>query len=272
VTRDIRPGGPLGRDEQERPRIAPGKGPRTGLTVDAPRAAPPASGDPSEESRVRDHGPPIVAQAAAAPPPGDDPFGVHLLGAPEAVPHRPQMERLFNQDFSSVRSFTGVAGALGPAGVSAAAMGDTVAFSARDPQPAQHGKKHFTELMQMKMGELTLETSSPYAAWEGGSSKRFVDAFSYQLFIESNARPWDLAEATLAPTNKHARELSSRPPPATEMAEYLKAARQFIRDNAGVVRENHNGSRSVVFEGNGMRAIIAVSTDGNVSIATFGSD
>lgn len=65
----------------------------------------------------------------------------------------------------------------------------------------KHGKAHFTELMQTEMGPMTLATGSSFAAWEGGNSKRFVAAFSNQLFIEMRARPWDLAEMTLAPTN-----------------------------------------------------------------------
>jgi hypothetical protein len=36
------------------------------------------------------------------------------------------------------------------------------------------------------------------------------------------------------------------------------------------VRQNQNGSRGVVVEANGMRAIVAVGIDGNASIATFG--
>jgi hypothetical protein len=70
--------------------------------------------------------------------------------------------------------------------------------------------------------------------------------------------------------HKHAGELSSKPPSATEMATYLQAARDFIRTKHGVVRHNQNGSRSVVFEADGMRAIVSVGADGNASIATFG--
>jgi Domain of unknown function (DUF4157) len=65
----------------------------------------------------------------------------------------------------------------------------------------KHGKAHITELMQTGMGPMTLETGSPFATWEGGSSQRFVAAFANQLFSEMLARPWDLAEKTLAPTN-----------------------------------------------------------------------
>ncbi|HET7505509.1 MAG TPA: hypothetical protein VFK02_31025 [Kofleriaceae bacterium] len=63
----------------------------------------------------------------------------------------------------------------------------------------EHGKAHITELMKRKMSELSLDTGSPFAAWEGGDSRRFTEAFSYQLFIEPLATPWDLAERTLAP-------------------------------------------------------------------------
>jgi hypothetical protein len=70
--------------------------------------------------------------------------------------------------------------------------------------------------------------------------------------------------------HKHARELATPTTPATEMAAYLKAARQFIRDKFGVTRQNQNGSRSVVFDADGMRAIVTVGTDGHASISTFG--
>jgi hypothetical protein len=70
--------------------------------------------------------------------------------------------------------------------------------------------------------------------------------------------------------HKHAKELRPVPPPETEMVAYLDAARDLIRTGNGVVRVNQNGSRSVVFEGNGMRAIVSISPDGKASIATFG--
>ncbi|HEU4729777.1 MAG TPA: hypothetical protein VFT22_17900 [Kofleriaceae bacterium] len=66
----------------------------------------------------------------------------------------------------------------------------------------EHGKAHFSELMKTRMSELVLDTGSPFAAWEGGSSRRFTEAFSYQLFIEPLATPWDLAERTLAPIDR----------------------------------------------------------------------
>lgn len=71
--------------------------------------------------------------------------------------------------------------------------------------------------------------------------------------------------------HKHAKELST--PPLTtvgEVAAYLKEARMLVRDSTGVVRQNQNGTRSVVFEANGMRAIVHVGAEGNVSIATYG--
>lgn len=71
--------------------------------------------------------------------------------------------------------------------------------------------------------------------------------------------------------HKHADELSPTPPPADEMVQYLDAARELIRTAPGVVRQNQTGSRSVVFEANGMRAIVAISPDGHALIATFGS-
>lgn len=70
--------------------------------------------------------------------------------------------------------------------------------------------------------------------------------------------------------HKHAGELPVKPPSATEMPAYLKAARDFIRANTGAVRITQNGWRSVVYESNGMRAIVHVSGDGNAAIATFG--
>src|SRR5439155_1744630 len=48
--------------------------------------------------------------------------------------------------------------------------------------------------------------------------------------------------------HKHAKEIGKPTTAATEMADYLAAARQFIRDKPGTVRHNQNGSRSVVFE------------------------
>jgi hypothetical protein len=70
--------------------------------------------------------------------------------------------------------------------------------------------------------------------------------------------------------HKHAGEMATKPPPASEMAAYLKAARDFVRAKKGITRANQNGSRSVVYEADGMRAIVHVSADGNAAIATFG--
>jgi hypothetical protein len=70
--------------------------------------------------------------------------------------------------------------------------------------------------------------------------------------------------------HKHARELSTRPVPTAEMTTYLRAARDFVRLNAGTVRANQNGSRSVIYEADRMRAIVYVGRDGNAAIATFG--
>jgi predicted neutral ceramidase superfamily lipid hydrolase len=55
------------------------------------------------------------------------------------------------------------------------------------------------------------------------------------------------------------------------MTAYLQEARQLLRDNLGVVRHNQNGTRSIVVEAGGKRVIVTV-TDGNASIATFGSN
>jgi hypothetical protein len=71
--------------------------------------------------------------------------------------------------------------------------------------------------------------------------------------------------------HKHAGELHAKTTAANEMTVYLQEARALIRDHAGVVRHNQNGSRSVVVEGGTQRAIIAVTADGKVFIATFGS-
>lgn len=71
--------------------------------------------------------------------------------------------------------------------------------------------------------------------------------------------------------HKHAGELAQATTAATEMVEYLREARDLIRTTAGKVRHNQTGSRSVVFESATHRAIVAVSTDGRASIATFGS-
>jgi hypothetical protein len=71
--------------------------------------------------------------------------------------------------------------------------------------------------------------------------------------------------------HKHAGELPARPAPANEMTTYTDAARAQIKNEPGVVRQNQNGSRSVIFEGGGMRTIVNVGADGTTSIATFGS-
>jgi Bacterial SH3 domain len=71
--------------------------------------------------------------------------------------------------------------------------------------------------------------------------------------------------------HKHAGELHQKTTAANEMEVYLQEARALIRDHAGVVRHNQNGSRSVVVEGGTQRAIIAVTADGKIFIATFGS-
>ena len=82
--------------------------------------------------------------------PADDPFELLRLGTPEPVPHRARMERLFEQDFSAVKSFTGAANVLAPLGAEAAAYGDTIAFAARDPRPAQvaHELTHVVQQRQ----------------------------------------------------------------------------------------------------------------------------
>jgi hypothetical protein len=65
----------------------------------------------------------------------------------------------------------------------------------------KHGRAHFKALLDMKLGEMTLETGSPYAAWDAGSSQVFLGKFAYELFIHVPARPWDLAEKTLVPAS-----------------------------------------------------------------------
>jgi hypothetical protein len=70
--------------------------------------------------------------------------------------------------------------------------------------------------------------------------------------------------------HKHAAELAKPTTQATEMADYLDAARKFIRDNPGTTRVNQDGSRSVEFKVGNMRAIVAVGADGSASISTFG--
>jgi hypothetical protein len=71
--------------------------------------------------------------------------------------------------------------------------------------------------------------------------------------------------------HRHADELSTKTTPENEMTTYLREARQLLRDKLGVVRHNQNGTRSIVVESGGKRGIVTV-TDGNASIATFGSN
>lgn len=70
--------------------------------------------------------------------------------------------------------------------------------------------------------------------------------------------------------HKHAGELPVIPSPKTEMVDYLHAARDLVASRDGNVRVNQDGSRSVIFEGNGMRVIVRVGADGGAAIATFG--
>lgn len=70
--------------------------------------------------------------------------------------------------------------------------------------------------------------------------------------------------------HKHAKEMTKVPAPDVEMIEYVKEAREWIKTRPGTVRHNQNGSRSVLFQGDGKRAIVAVSTDGKAVIATYG--
>lgn len=106
----------------------------------------------------------------------------------------------------------------------------------------KHGKAHFTELMQIDMGPMTLATGSPFAAWDGGSSHRFVGGFAHQLFVEAVLPPWDLAEQTLAPTSLHqlietGRDAENKDAPAKAndyqpgvTLELQKAYRQQLRE------------------------------------------
>lgn len=70
--------------------------------------------------------------------------------------------------------------------------------------------------------------------------------------------------------HKHAGELGNGVTPTNEAAVYLQRARALLRVHRGSVRWNQNGSRSVVVEAEGMRAIVTVSADGEASISTFG--
>lgn len=70
--------------------------------------------------------------------------------------------------------------------------------------------------------------------------------------------------------HKHATELGIQMSNPNEMSQYLAQARALIRRGGGVVRHNQVGSRSVVFEHGGRRAIVTISGDGKAAIATFG--
>ncbi|HTE50660.1 MAG TPA: DUF4157 domain-containing protein [Kofleriaceae bacterium] len=93
-------------------------------------------------------------------------------------------------------------GRMGPGGGTGVSLGTT-------PNPQldafkyfeKHGKAHFAELKDLKMGDVTLETGSPYVTWTGGSSKGFSDWFSYELFINVPPKPWDLLEKTIVPAD-----------------------------------------------------------------------
>lgn len=95
---------------------------------------------------------PLAADGSAGAAPHDDPFALHLLGAPQPVPHRAQMEQLFGQDFSTVQSHVAAADALARTGTGAvaAARGETVLFSAPSPTPEQvaHELTHVVQQRQ----------------------------------------------------------------------------------------------------------------------------
>lgn len=70
--------------------------------------------------------------------------------------------------------------------------------------------------------------------------------------------------------HKHAAELGIKVSSKSEVSQYLAEARALIQRGGGRVRHNQVGSRSVVFEHGGRRAIVTISVDGEASIATFG--
>ncbi|MEZ4363305.1 MAG: DUF4157 domain-containing protein [Kofleriaceae bacterium] len=71
--------------------------------------------------------------------------------------------------------------------------------------------------------------------------------------------------------HKHIRELGKATDGTNEMSVYLTEARGLLRSRPGTVRHNPNGSRSVVVEAAGKRAIVHVSVEGDATIATFGA-
>src|SRR5262245_7686418 len=56
-------------------------------------------------------------------------------GAPSQLPHKGEMEALFDSDFSSVRSYPGQSTELGGLGALGATAGDCIAFATSDPDP-----------------------------------------------------------------------------------------------------------------------------------------
>lgn len=90
--------------------------------------------------------------------PGSNPDGTALVGGIQErstdVPHRAQMERAFRQDFSSVRAEIGQSDAMTAIGATAAARGESVAFSDSKPSPwlVAHELTHVVQHRQSRGG------------------------------------------------------------------------------------------------------------------------
>lgn len=73
-----------------------------------------------------------------------------MMTAPLEIPHRPQMEAAFGQDFGGVQAHLGVPDAMGSIGARAAARGDRVAFAETSPSPwlVAHELTHVAQARQ----------------------------------------------------------------------------------------------------------------------------
>lgn len=91
--------------------------------------------------------------------------------------------------------------------------------------------------------------------------------------ITSQAHSLDFASSLDAAyhASKHIGELKTQSPGPRRLEHYLRAARQTVAVGKGVVRIGQDGARSIVFEDQGMRAIVGIDHAGTARILTFGS-
>lgn len=91
--------------------------------------------------------------------------------------------------------------------------------------------------------------------------------------ISSRAHSLDFASSLDAAyhTSKHVGELKTQNPGPRRLEHYLRAARQTVAAGKGVLRIGQDGARSILFEDQGMRAIVGIDHAGSARILTFGS-